>query len=74
MKTAVEWFYNQMYNLEHKLPGEQLLWVPKIQESKVSQYGGENIRYEHNLKAQYIKEWTKLHNSIIPYIPIRYIF
>ena len=62
------------YNLVNSLAGEDLLWKPEIQENKTSQYGGENIRYKHNLKAQYIKEWTKLHNEIIPWNTIRYIF
>jgi spore photoproduct lyase len=62
------------YNLANKLPGEDLLWVPKIQEGKVSQYGGENIRYEHNRKADYIKQFVELHDSIIPWNTIRYIF
>ena len=62
------------YNLANKLPGEELLWRPDIQESKTSQYGGENIRYKHDLKAQYIKEWTELHDDIIPWNKIRYIF
>ena len=63
-----------LYNLEHKLPGEDLLWVPKIQESKTSQYGGKNIRYEHNRKADYIKQFVELHDEIIPWNTIRYIF
>ena len=62
------------YNLANNLPGEELLWVPKIQEGKVSQYGGENIRYEHNRKADYIKQFTELHDEIIPWNTIRYIF
>jgi spore photoproduct lyase len=62
------------YNLANNFLGENLLWRPEIQEGKISQYGGENIRYKHNLKAQYIKEWTKLHDSIIPWNTIRYIF
>ena len=62
------------YNLENELGGEELLWKPEIQESKKSQYGGFNIRYKHDLKAQYIKEWTKLHDQIIPWNKIRYIF
>jgi spore photoproduct lyase len=62
------------YNLQHKLPGEDLLWVPKIQESKVSQYGGKNLRYEHNRKADYIKQFVELHDKIIPWNTIRYIF
>jgi len=62
------------YNLINNLPGEKLLWKPEIQEKKNSQYGGENIRYKYNLKAQYIKEWTELHDKIIPWNVIRYIF
>jgi spore photoproduct lyase len=62
------------YNLTNKLPGENLLWKPKIQESKVSEYGGINIRYKHDLKAEYIKQWTELHDEIIPWNTIRYIF
>jgi len=61
-------------NLKNKLPGEDLLWTPNNQETKTSQYGGVNIRYKHNLKRQYIKEWTKLHDNIIPWNTIRYIF
>lgn len=62
------------YNLANKLSGEDLLWVPKIQEGKVSQYGGKNIRYEHNRKADYIKEFVDLHDEYIPWNMIRYIF
>ena len=63
------------YNLLNKLPGEnEYLWAPTLQEDKISQYGGKNIRYKHNLKAQYIKEWTELHDEIIPWNKIRYIF
>lgn len=61
-------------NLIYGTPGEHLIWKPEIQESKISQYGGKNIRYKAGLKAQYIKEWTKLHDEIIPWNTIRYIF
>ena len=61
-------------NLSNNLPGEDLLWVPKIQEAKTSQYGGENIRYKWQLKDKLIKEWTALHDEIIPWNKIRYIF
>lgn len=63
-----------LYNLNNKLPGEELLWNPSIQEDKVSEYGGLNLRYKHDLKAQYIKEWTKLHDDIISWNTIRYCF
>ena len=62
------------YNLDNKLSGENLLWTPQNQENKTSQYGGVNIRYKYNLKKQYIKEWTELHDEIIPWNTIRYIF
>jgi len=62
------------YNLKNGLPGEELLWKPEIQESKVSEYGGKNIRYKHDLKAEYIKQFTELHDKIIPWNTIRYIF
>jgi spore photoproduct lyase len=61
-------------NLIYDLPGEHLLWRPEIQENKISEYGGENIRYKHNLKASYIDQWTELHDEIIGWNTIRYIF
>jgi len=62
------------YNLMYGLKGEHLLWKPEIQENKISQYGGENIRYKHDLKKEYIRQWTELHDQIIPWNTIRYIF
>ena len=62
------------YNLNNKLDGEDLLWTPEFQESKSSQYGGKNIRYERNLKRIYIRQWKSLHDKIIPWNKIRYIF
>ena len=59
----------------HKYPkAEQHLWVPQIQENKISQYGGVNVRYMSNLKSKYIAEFRKLHDSVIPWNTIRYIF
>jgi spore photoproduct lyase len=62
------------YNLKHNLPGEDMLWRPELQEAKKSQYGGDNIRYNHILKAQYVHEFKALHNLIIPWNTIRYCF
>jgi spore photoproduct lyase len=61
-------------NLENNIPGEDLLWTPNIQEDKTSQYGGDNIRYKSNLKNSYIKQFKNIHNGIIPWNTIRYIF
>ena len=62
------------YNLLHKLNGEDLLWQPLLQEDKISQYGGENIRYKQGFKKQFIKEFIELHDKVIPWNKIRYIF
>jgi len=64
-----------IYNVLNNLPGEsEYLWVPTIQENKISQHGGKNIRYKHHLKNDFINSFTKLHNKIIPWNTIRYIF
>ena len=62
------------YNLEKNKSGEQLLWTPDIQEDKVSQYGGENIRYDRHYKKEWIRQFIELQDSIIPWNKIRYIF
>ena len=50
------------------------LWVPNLQEEKTSEYGGQNIRYEHKIKKEFIKAFTKEHDNVIPWNKIRYIF
>ena len=63
------------YNLANNITGEEeYLWVPTIQEDKISQYGGKNIRYKHNLKSDFIKSFVELHDKIINWNTIRYIF
>ena len=62
------------YNVNNGLLGEDLLWKPEIQEAKISQYGGENIRYNRFKKAEYIRQFLQLHDEIIPWNTIRYIF
>jgi spore photoproduct lyase len=61
-------------NLAHNLSGEELLWTPEIQETKYSQYGGKNVRYKWQLKNKMIQEFKELHQEIIPWCNIRYIF
>ncbi len=62
------------HNLKDNPKAEQQLWVPHLQETKTSQYGGKNLRYERKLKAKYIKRFKEIHGSIIPWNKIRYIF
>jgi spore photoproduct lyase len=62
------------YNIANNIPGEDLLWRPDIQEVKTSSYGGKNIRYEREFKKRFIKEFKDIHQQIIPWNTIRYIF
>lgn len=62
------------HNISCGKPGEDLLWNPSIQEDKLSEFGGKNIRYKSGLKKTYIKEFIQLHTKVIPWNTIRYIF
>jgi len=61
-------------NLKNNPKTEVDLWVPNVQETKTSQYGCENIRYNYKLKRDYIKQFKELHDKVIPWNKIRYIF
>ena len=62
------------YNVENNTKGEEYLWNPELQENKVSEYGGQNIRYNRFYKKKYIKAFKFLHNENIGWQEIRYIF
>jgi spore photoproduct lyase len=61
-------------NLEINPVAEDLLWVPELQETKRSSFGGINIRYDHSIKSGMIDSFTKLMQEEIPWCGIRYIF
>ncbi|WP_419420437.1 SPL family radical SAM protein [Legionella sp. D16C41] len=62
-------------NIELKrFDSESLIWRPDFQESKVSQYGGEAVRYKLGLKKNLIQQWLALHNQYLAWNTIRYIF
>ena len=63
-----------LYNINNNLSGESLIWNPDIQETKQSQYGGINLRYNHILKTNYIYQFLQIHKDIIPWNYVRYIF
>lgn len=63
-----------LYNIENNIKGENLIWVPSLQENKVSQMGGHNVRYKRELKSQFIEQFKSLHKSKISFNEIRYIF
>lgn len=63
------------YNLKHGVESERFLWVPEFQEEKISQISkGTNIRYKQSMKKYWIGDFVLLHNEIIPWNTIRYIF
>jgi spore photoproduct lyase len=59
-------------NLSKELDGERFLWVPKLQVPKTTSFGYSRVRYRN--KQKYIKQFIKLHQEIIPWCKIRYIF
>ena len=62
------------FNVNNNTAGEHVLWQPKIQEYKVSQYSNVNIRYKYKLKRNYIDSFLYNHNKALPWQRIRYIF
>jgi len=62
------------HNLLNFIAGEHLLWTPHNQENKTSEYGGKNVRYKRELKKEFISKFKVLHEQIIPWNTIRYIF
>ena len=61
-------------NLEQGSKGENLLWVPDLQEHKISKHGGRNLRYKLKYKRHFVNQFKELHNQVIPWCTIRYIF
>ena len=62
-------------NLEKGMDqSEALLWQPQLQEEKLSQYGSQALRYKIPLKREWIQQWQALHQQLIPWNEIRYIF
>jgi spore photoproduct lyase len=63
-----------LFNLTNKRQeSEELLWKPLIQESKISQYGGDNLRYQWQFKNELIEQFKEIHNKFLLW-KIRYIF
>lgn len=54
--------------------GEALLWTPELQETKISQFGGENLRYRHDLKARMGHIFRGLLAEHLPWCRVRYLF
>lgn len=67
-------YQKHLYNVQHNLPGEQLLYKPGIQEEKTNLRGNRAIRYERHLKNMYVQQFKELHSHSIDWCTIRYIF
>jgi spore photoproduct lyase len=61
-------------NIEINPKAEELLWLPELQETKRSSFGGVNIRYQYQLKTQMINKFINMLTDEIPWCGIRYIF
>lgn len=61
-------------NLGWHPKAENHLWRPDLQEVKISNTGGENVRYRHGYKGRLLAEFRALVTKHLPYCPIRYAF
>ena len=62
------------YNVKNNIKGEEYLWTPHKQEGKQSIFGGDNVRYAWKYKQGLIDGFVNIHDAIIPWNKIRYIF
>lgn len=62
------------YNIINKIPFEDVLWQPNMQENKTSMFGGENIRYELNIKRHLLTKFLSMLSNTLPYCKVRYAF
>ncbi|MDF2441612.1 MAG: hypothetical protein JWN98_2596, partial [Abditibacteriota bacterium] len=61
-------------NLDWHPRAEEVLWRPDLQENKVSQGGGRNVRYKLGFKSQLVAEFKALLAQHLPYCRVRYAF
>lgn len=61
-------------NLGWHPQAESLLWRPDLQEGKISQTGGSNVRYKRGFKGTLVEAFCLLLKERLPYCPIRYAF
>ena len=67
-------YWQHQTNLAINPKAENIIWTPENQETKRSQFGGINVRYKHQLKAQLVSNFRQLQEEVIPWCHIRYIF
>lgn len=66
--------YNKIQAERNSDTVNELLWQPKIQEAKDSEYAADNIRYQWQFKNELVKQFKELYSKYFPLDTIRYIF
>lgn len=61
-------------NMNWHPKGEELLWRPEIQEQKISETGGVNVRYKIGLKRRMVADFVALLEEKMPWCKVRYAF
>ena len=61
-------------NMQWHPKAEEHLWRPEWQETKISNTGGENVRYRHGYKGRMLAELRAILARRMPYCPVRYAF
>jgi spore photoproduct lyase family protein len=61
-------------NLEWHPRAEDVLWQPNLQETKISNMGGRNIRYKVGLKQPLVAQFCERLRAKMPYCEVRYAF
>ena len=61
-------------NLQWHPRAEAVLWQPDLQERKVSQGGGENVRYKVSLKQPLVAQFVARMRATLPQCRVRYAF
>ena len=73
MVTHNPWQHKR--NLENGMTeSEAFLWRPDIQEHKQSSYGSSAVRYQRGFKAELIEQWSGVHEEMVPWNTVRYLF
>ena len=61
-------------NLAWHPSAEELLWRPDLQEAKVSEGGGANVRYRAGWKGRWLTRFKAVLAETMPYCTVRYAF
>ena len=73
MVTHNPWQHKR--NLENGMTeSEAYLWRPDIQEHKRSSYGSSAVRYQRGFKAELTEQWLRVHDEVVPWNTVRYLF